>query len=57
MKLSTIQSAHAKWREAALLHMDGVHPNLDDDTRKQYAYWLKEIRGCYTLRDYGVTWH
>lgn len=56
MKLSIIRLVHAKWREAAQLHMDGVHPNLDANTRSQYAYWLKEIRGCFTMRNYGVTW-
>ena len=51
-----VVSCQAKWREAAQMQMEGTIPNQNANTRRQYAYWLRQMRLNYPMSLYMVDW-
>jgi hypothetical protein len=47
---------HTLVKRGAQAQMDGRHPLENANTRKEYAYWIKEIRHAFPIGEYGVTW-
>ena len=51
-----VKSCQSKWREAAQMQMEGKHTHEDEASRRQYAYWLRQMRTNYPMSLFMVDW-